>query len=87
MYRFYYGYLKNKFGDKVTLLQTDTDSFTVYVETEDFYEDMKQDMKHFDTSYYPDDFPIDMPKANKKIPGLFKEEFSGKLIREFVGLK
>jgi hypothetical protein len=74
MYRFYYGYLKNKYGVKVTLLQTDTDSFTIYVETEDSYEHMKQDIKHFDTSDYPDDFPTDMPKANKKILGLLKEE-------------
>jgi hypothetical protein len=83
MYRFYYGYLKNKYGDKVKLLQTDTDSFIIYVETEDFYEDMKQDIKNFDTS----DFPIDILKANKKIPGFFKDEFSSIPIREFVGLK
>jgi hypothetical protein len=60
MYRFYYGYLKNKNGNKVKLLQTDTDSFIIYVDSEDFYEDMKQDTKElFDTS----DFPIDIPKA------------------------
>jgi hypothetical protein len=32
-------------------------------------------------------FPIDIPKVNKKVSGLFKDEFSGIPIREFVGLK
>jgi len=35
MYQFYYDYLKPKYGDKYTLLFTDTDSFCCNIQTED----------------------------------------------------
>ena len=62
MYKYYYKYLKKQYGDKVKLLQTDTDSFIIYVECDDFYEDMKKNIHWFDSSDYPDDYPIDIPK-------------------------
>ena len=40
MYEFWYDYLKSKYGDKVKLCYMDTDSFVIYVETEDFYKDI-----------------------------------------------
>ena len=40
MYEFYYDYLQIKYSDKVKLCFTDTDSFIVYVETDDFYLDI-----------------------------------------------
>ena len=42
MYQFYYDVLKPKYGDKVRLAYTDTDSFVLYIETDDIYEDLKQ---------------------------------------------
>ena len=51
MYEFWYNYLKPKYGDRVKLCYTDTDSFIIYVKTEDFFEGISNDVeKWFDTS-------------------------------------
>jgi len=43
MYDFWYGYLKRKYGDRVKLLYTDTDSLIIEIETENIYQDMIDD--------------------------------------------
>jgi hypothetical protein len=88
MFQFYMK-LKNQYGNKVKILGTDTDSFIIYVETEDVYEDMKNDLDTYDTSDLVDDFPIENLKSNvnKKIPGKFKDEYNGIPVREFCGLR
>src|SRR6185312_12275877 len=43
MYDFWYGYLKKKYGDRVRLLYTDTDSLIIEIETENIYQDMIDD--------------------------------------------
>ena len=54
MYEFHYNYIKPKYGDKATLLFTDTDSLMYEIRTEDFYKDISGDVKdRFDTSDYP----------------------------------
>ena len=51
MYEFWYDYFKPKYGDRVKLCYTDTDSFIIYIKTEDFFEDISNDVeKWFDTS-------------------------------------
>ncbi|CAG8505798.1 16924_t:CDS:2 [Acaulospora colombiana] len=55
MYDFWYGYLKKKYGDKVKLLYTDTDSLIIEIETENIYQDMVDDCDLFDFSDYPED--------------------------------
>ena len=53
MHEFYYDYLKPKYNDKVKLLYIDTDSFVLHIETEDFFEDIKNDIHDwFDISKY-----------------------------------
>ena len=70
MYKFWYGYMKPKYGDNVKLCYMDTDSFIFYVKTEDFYKDIANDVqKRFDTSHYKVDRPLAMGK-NKKVIGL-----------------
>ena len=37
VYEFWYDYLKPKYGDRVKLCYTDTDSFIIYLKTEDVF--------------------------------------------------
>ena len=89
MYDFHYNYIKLMYGDKASLLFTDTDSLMYEIETEDFYKDISGDVKNrFDTSDYPDNHPSGIPTGcNKKVLGMFKDEAMGKCIKEFVGLR
>ena len=45
MYEFWYDYMKPKYGDKVKLCYIDTDSFIMHIKTEDFYEDIANDVE------------------------------------------
>ena len=89
MYDFHYNYIKQKYGDKAKLLFTDTDSFMYEIQTEEFYKDISEDVKHrFDTSDYPPKHSSGIPSGfNKKVLGMFKDEAVGKVIDEFVGLR
>ena len=84
MYEFHYQYIKNKFDTK--LLFTDRDSLVYEIKSEDFYEDFYEDKNLFDFSDYPLESKFFDP-ANKKVIGKMKDEFKGKIISEFVGLK
>ena len=67
MYEFWYGYMKPKYGDNVKLCYVDTDGFIMHIKTEDFYEDIANDIeKRFDTSNYEVNRPLPTGK-NKKI--------------------
>ena len=58
MHDFHYNYIKTKYGDKVKLLFTDTDSLAFEIKTKDFYKDIKPEIeKRFDTSDYPTNHP------------------------------
>ena len=61
----------------------------IRIETEDFYKDISGDVENrFDTSDYPPDHPSGIPSGfNKMVLGMFKDEASGKVIDEFVGLR
>ena len=47
MYDFYYNVLQKRYGDKIKLLFTDTDSLCVEIETEDVYKDMQDDKQYY----------------------------------------
>ena len=89
MFDFHYNYIKPKYGNNAKLLFTDTDSFLYEIQTEDFYKDISGDVYNkFDTSDYPENHPSGIPTGiNKKVLGMFKDEVSGKNIKEFVGLR
>ena len=66
MYEFWYDYVKPKYGEKVKLCYVDTDSFIVYIKTDDIYKDIAEDVEtRFDTSNYELDRPL--PKGKNKI--------------------
>ena len=89
MFEFLYGYVKPKWADNASLLMTDADSFVFELKTEDVYKDISSDVcERFDTSNYKGKHPSGMPTGvNKKVPGMFKDEMSGEIITEFVGLR
>ena len=65
MYKFWYDYLKVKYGDKIKLLYTD--SFILELITYDVYEDMKNDNHLFDFSEYDKNHKCYNVKNKKKI--------------------
>lgn len=87
MYDYYYNHLKVKYGDKLRLAYTDTDSFIISVKTDCFYADMKENLQMYDTSDYPLNNVHGIPLVNKKRPGLFKDELNSRVMTEFVGLR
>ena len=86
MHKFWYDYLKVKYGNYVNLIYTDTDSFILEIITDDIYEDMKNDNHLFDFSEYDKDHKCYNVKNKKKL-GIFKDELNGKIMTEFSCLK
>ena len=86
MHRFWYDVLKPKYGDKVSLLYSDTDSFIYQVFTKDVYKDMEGLRDQFDFSNYPSSHPL-YSTVNKKVTGKMKDETAGVPIYEFCGLR
>jgi len=74
MYRFWYDYVKEKYGDKAKLGYMDTDGMIFQTETEDIYKDMTE---------RPDIFDLN----DSKTLGLFKDECPGKIITESIHIR
>ena len=83
---FYYNQIKAQYGDRVELLYTDTDSLLLEIQTEDVYRDMSEHQWLYQTSDYPEDHPLHS-KVNKKVLGKKKDECTGRVIEEYVGLR
>ena len=71
MHEFWYDYIKPKYQDNAKLCYTDADSFIINIKTDDFYEDIANVEKRFDTSNYEVNRPLPTGK-NKKVIGLMK---------------
>ena len=72
MYKFWYDYIKPKYEDNAKLGYMDTDSFIIYIKTEDIFEDITNDVeKRFDTSDSEVNRPL-FTRKNKKMIGLMK---------------
>ena len=81
MYKFWYDYIKPKYEDRAKLCYTDTDSFIIYIFTEDFFQDITDDVKiWFDTSNYDenDKRPLTISEDKKEL-GFFKDGLRGRL--------
>ena len=87
MYEFWYDYIKQKYQNNEKLCYMDPASFIIYIKTEDFYEDIADDVeKGFDTSNYDCNRPLPKGK-NEKVIGLLKDKLGGKIMTEFVALR
>ena len=83
-----YDYIKPKYKDRAKLCHMDTDTFVIHIRTEDFYEDVADDVeKWFDTSNYSkdDNRPL-LIGWNEKIICPFNHELGGKIMKELFGL-
>ena len=100
MYKFHYQTMKVSFPNSM-MTKTDTDSLLYFVETDDLYQDFKEDsniQKQIGFSNYPKTHPL-CNCDRKKIPGLFHDECVGdemnkvtskyecnmKVISEYIG--
>ena len=81
--------VKPKYKDKAKLCYMDTDSFVINIFTEDFFEDINNDVERwFDTSNYDENDKRPLPMGmNKKVIGMFKDELGGKIMKEFCALR
>ena len=61
----------------------DTDSFIVYIETDDIYKDIET---KFNASNYELERPLPEGKS-KKVIGLMKDELGAQIMTQFVGLR
>ena len=88
MYKFWYDYIKPKYGDRAKLRYTDTDRVIIYIKTEDLSEDISNDVERcFDTSNYDENDKRPLPIGkNKEKFGLSKDEL-GKINAEVVAFR
>ena len=85
MYDFHYKFIKKNFHAEL-LIKADTDSLIYEIKSENIYEKFFKWKYLFDFSSCSKDSK-NFHCTNKKIIGKMKDEFSGVIIDEFVGLK
>ena len=72
---------------KTTLLYTDTDSLIYDITETNIYEAMKNHGQYFDTSDYSPTNQFGIQLLNGKTVGIMRDELSGRILLEFVGLR
>ena len=85
MYEFWYEYIKPRYKEKAKLCYMDTDSFVINIFTEDFFEDINNDIERWvhTSNYDKNDKKPFQTGINKKAIGMFKDELGGKIMKEF----
>ena len=86
MYKFWYDYLKPKYGENVNLCYMDTDSFIFHVKTDDIYKNIVKDVeKRSDAPNFETDRPL--PKGKNKKSYWTNERWMKRTIKkELAGL-
>ena len=86
LYRWHYEFFVKKYGrENIELCMTDTDSLLYFIQTDDVYQDISNEI-NFDLSNYPEDHEV-FNKKNKGKLFCMKDEVGGKPIKSFVGLR
>ena len=85
MYDFHFGYFKNKFNSRLLVTDTDIPVYEIR-ENNDIYEKIYSGRDLFDFSDYPKNSKF-YDVTNKKVIGKMKDELSGEVISEFIGLR
>ena len=90
---YWYGHIKPTYGDRARLLYTDTDSFIMEIQTPDVYADMAANDALYDFSNVKAAASEELhsiaeahPEREKTV-GLMKDEFGGRVVHSYVGLK
>ena len=87
IYKFWYELVKAKCSEKAKLWYMDTDSFIVYIKTNDIYEDIVEDVEiRFHTWNYELHKPLPKGK-NEKLIGLTKDGLGGKIMKIISRIK
>ena len=93
MVDYWYGHIKPTYGEQASLLYTDTDSFIMEIQTADIYADMAANDSLYDFSNVKADVSPELhtiaqahPEREKTV-GLMKDEFGGRVVHSYVGLK
>ena len=84
MFEFHYNFIKKNVDAE--LLFTDTDSLAYEIKSENVYEEFYKWKDLFDFSNCSKDSRF-YNESNKKVIGKMKDEYSGVIIDEFIGLK
>ena len=89
MYEFWYYYIKRNYQKNAKLCYMDTNSFIIHIKSENVDEDIANDVKKWcDTPNYSEDDKRPLPRdMNKKVNGLMKDKFGGKIMIEFVAVR
>ena len=85
MYNFHYNGIMRAYP-KATMCFTDTDSLLYKIPTDDLCKEIFKMRRYLDLSNYPKDHYL-YSEHNKGVPGYFKDECKGEIIKEFVGLR
>ena len=86
-----FDYIKPKYGNRAKLCYMDTDSFLIYIKTEDFHKDIANGVdRWFDTCNYDENKTVNRPLSlgkNKKVIGLFIDDKGRKIMEDFCAIR
>ena len=86
-----FDYIKPKYGNRAKLCYIDTDSFLIYIKTEDFHKDIANGVdRWFDTCNYDENKTVNRPLSlgkNKKVIGLFIDDKGRKIMEDFCAIR
>ena len=87
MHEFWNDYVKLKYDEKAKMCYMDTDTFIVYIKTNDIYKDIAE---NFETRFHTSNYKLDRPlpkRKTEKSNWLMKDELGGEITTKFVSLR